>query len=163
MIEMKPVTIKYRDGKQKIVSLLADRCSGQIPAHSDTYYCLFYLEGAEVGRVAKSRLLPGYYEEYLRLYGRPWLKMVADLTEIHLTAFDNWESEIGGYPDNTERIWVVNNDHKTWVIECEDRSILHITNNDEQTFKGEFKTALKMLFPDKKIKVYYPTVQIVEI
>lgn len=160
---MKPVTIKYRDGKHQTVSVKADSCSGEIPAYSDTYYCIFYLDKKQVARVAKSRLLPGYYKEYQRLFGRPWLEKIVNATEIHLTYFDNWESEIGGYLDDTERIWMVNHDSHTWVIECNDRAILHIMNNDEQTFKGEFKTALKGLFPDKKIKVYYPTVKVVEI
>jgi len=159
---MNPVTIKYRDGKHQTVTVEADRCSGEVPAHSDTYYCIFYLEGKQVARVAQSRLLPGYYREYQRLFGRPWLEKIANAPEIRLTPYDNWEVEIG-HPDDTEQVWMVNDDMHTWVIECAQRVILHIMNNDDQVVNGDFKVALKALFAGKKVALHYPAVNLVEL
>jgi hypothetical protein len=155
------VTIKYRDGHNKIVSLRADRCSGVIPAYSNTYYWEFYLNGKHVGRVAESRLQPGYKAKASRLYAKPWRDRLAAYTDIRLHERDY--NDFDGLPKDAERIWGVNGDRDTWVIECEDRAILHIMNNPEVSKRGEFKAALKKLFPKKPIKVYYPTVTVVEV
>ena len=152
---MNPVTIKYRDGKHQTVTIKADRCSGEVPAYSNTYYCIFYLKGTQVARVAQSRLLPGYYKKYSQLFGRPWLEKITNATEIRLMPFDDGDEKIGGYPNDTERVWTVNDDEHTWVIECAKCAILHVMNNDDQTFKGDFKTALKRMFPNKKVTLYY--------
>lgn len=157
---MKSVTIKYRDGKQT-VSVRADSCSGEIPAYSNTFYCLFYRNGQQIARVAKSRLLPGYDKVYQKLFGRPNLKRVHGAEEIRLTRYD--ETHLGGLPQDYVRVWAINGSERDWVIECSDRTILHIMNNDEITRKGTFKKALMKLFPGKKIKVYYPTVHVEEI
>jgi hypothetical protein len=160
---MKAVTIKYRDGKQQIASIRADECSGELPAYSNTYYCLFYRNGKQIARVAKSRLLPGYDKVYEKLFGRRWLEEVQNAKEIVLSVYDDWQSEIGGYPKDTEEIWSVNGSARNWVIECSGRSVLHIMNNDEIARKGAFKEALAKLFPGKKIKICRPTVHIEEI
>jgi hypothetical protein len=160
---MKPVTIKYRDGEQRVASVRADRCSGEIPAYSDTFYCIFYRKGLEVARVAKSRLLPGYYKVWEKLFGRPWLEKVRSAEKILLSKYRDWEDEIEGYPKDTVQVWAVNYDKHTWVIMCENRCILHIMNNDEVTRRGKPREAIKKLFPGKKVTMLQTTVTEVEL
>lgn len=166
-MNFKPVTIKYRDGHNKIVTVKADSCSGEIPAYSNTYYCLFYRNGvtANVAKVAKNRLLPGYFKVYQKLFGRPWLKKLHDMGDkITLSEYRNWENEIDGYPDDTQTIWQINlNRNEMWVIQCPDRCILHVMNNEEVTRKGESRVALKKLFPDKKVHMLVPMTLAVEL
>jgi len=149
---------KYRDGHNQVVSLRADRCNSSFC--DNTWYEEFYLKGKRVAQVATVRLLPGYKEKALRLYAKPWRDRLKALTEIHLHERD---TDYGGLPKDAERVWGVNGDRDTWVIECTNRSILHIMNNPEVARRGAFKEALKKLFPGKAIKVYYPTVSVVEV
>jgi len=163
---LKPVTIKYRDGHNKIVTVKADSCSGEIPAYSNTYYCLFYRDGSNtnVARVAKNRLLPGYYKVYQKLFGRPWLAKLQAMDKIALSEYRDWENEISGYPQDTETIWSINyHRSEMWVIQCPDRCILHVMNNEEITRKGEPREALKKLFPGKKVHLLVPTTVAVEL
>jgi hypothetical protein len=155
------MVVKYFDETNRKVTIRADRCSGEIPAHSSTFYCLFYRAGKQVARVAKSQLLPGYYRVYEKLFGRPWLEAVMKTEHITLTEYD--ENLLDGLPEDYERVWAVNSSLRNWVIECPGRSILHILNNEEIARKGTFKEALLKLFPGKKIKIYYPTVRIEEV
>ena len=153
------VTFKYRDGHNKVVSLRADYCSGLYTQGCS--YWEFRLKGESAGRVGESRLLPGYKEKASRLYAKPWRdKLKAyDLIRLDERNFN----EFDGLPKDAERIWGVNGDRDTWVIECESGSILHIMNNPEVKKTGSFAEALKKLFPGKPIRVYYPTVKVVEI
>ena len=172
---MRPVTIKYRDGHNKIVTIKATSCSGEIPAHSNTYYCLFYLgdepygngmsrRPKQIARVAQSRLLPGYYEVYQKLFGRPWLAKLQAMDKIALSEYRDWENEISGYPQDTETIWSINyHRSEMWVIQCPDRCILHVMNNEEVTRKGAPREALKKLFPGKKVHLLVPTTVAVEL
>jgi len=169
---MRSVEIKYCDGSEhnhsRVMAVKADSCSGEVPAGSNTSYCLFYLKGVQVARVAKSRLLPGYYDVYTKLFGRPWLQRLKEAKRIFLSEYRDWDSEIGGYPEDTDTIWMVNYDKHTWVISAgagtkKARYILHVMNNDEITRRGDYKTALKKLFPGKKISVMQQTVTAVDI
>jgi hypothetical protein len=150
---------KYRDGHNQVVSLRADRCSGLFTQNIS--YEEFYWKGKKVAQVATVRLLPGYKEKASRLYAKPWRDKLKALKEIHLHERDT--NDYGGLPKDAERVWGVNGDRDTWVIECAKRSILHIMNNPEVARRGAFKEALKKLFPRKSIKIYYPTVRVVEV
>jgi hypothetical protein len=161
-MQFRPLTIKYRQGG-KTVSIQADSSSGEIPAGSNTYYCLFYLNKVQVARVKRDQLLKHSKERYEELFGRPWLKAITEAPSISLTEFQDWENEIGGYPTDAEQIWSINGSKYNWVIQGEDWATLHVVNNEEVTEKGSFSDTLKKLFPDKKIKVYYPTVRVEEI
>ena len=165
---MRPVTIKYRDGKQNVVSIKADSCSGVYPAGSHTFYCEFYLHAKHIAKVAESRLLPGYKKVYQKLFGRPWLLQIKEAQRIVLSEYRDYDQYIGGLPEDTDTVWQVNHDSHTWVIMAGTgtknvRSILHVMNNDEITRRGDYKTALKKLFPGKKISVMQQTVTSVDI
>ena len=161
------VEIKYRNGQQKVQSLRATDCYGELPAGSNTIYWVFTLKNGERQRVAKSRLLPGYDAKASLLYGRPWLVKIKNATSIILSECRDWQTEIGGYPKDTNTIWQINYDHHTWVIMAgsgkKSRAILHIMNNPEITRRGDYKTALKKLFPGKKISLLQETITSVEI
>lgn len=166
MKPLPPMTIQFKE-KGKVVTIKADRCSGEIPAGSNTYYCCFYWQGAQVARVPRTRLVLDD-KAYSKLFGRPWIEKLRQVNEIYLSEYDNWETEIGGYPEDTDTIYMVNHDSHMWVIIAgtgrkNARAILHVMNNEEFTRKGEYQTALKKLFPGKKIsmqKMVYTTVEI---
>lgn len=164
---MKSVEIKYRDGRQKVQSLRATDCYGVLPAGSSTIYWVFTLKNGERKQVAKSRLLPGYDAKASLLYGRPWLSKIKNADRIVLSEYRDWESNIGGYPADSNTIWRINYDDHTWVIIAgsgkKSRAILHIMNNPEITRRGDYKTALKKLFPGKKISVLQETITSIDI
>lgn len=162
------VEIKYRDGRQKVASLRATDCYGQLPAGSNTMYWVFTLKNGERQSVAKSRLLPGYDAKASRLYGRPWIEKLKKAEKIFLSTYENWETEIGGFPTDTDTIWQVNYDKHMWVIVAgsgtkKARAILHVMNNDEITRRGDSNAALRKLFPGKKLFVLQQTTTTVEI
>jgi hypothetical protein len=169
MKPLRPITIKFREGKvlkhSRVVSIKADRCGGVIPAGSSTFYCEFYWQGAKIATVPRSRLVPDD-KAYKKLYGRPWIEELRNADKIVLSDYRDWETEIGGYPDDTNTIWRVNYDQHTWVIFAgtgkTSRVILHVMNNDEVTRKGNYK-AVKKLFPGKKVFMLQTTVTSVEI
>src|SRR5208337_2500318 len=163
--------------KNKVVTIKADSCSGEIPAYSNTYYCIFCLgyedDGTlrrpkQVARVAKSRLLPGYYEVYQKLFGRPWLDKVRKADKIVLSEYRDYESRLSGWPDDTVSVWEVNYSDDMWVIVAGDkkktRAILHIMNNPEITRRGKTgQEAIRKLFPGKKVFLLEPTTVTVEL
>ena len=166
---MKPITFKYRQGKD-IKTIKADSCYGEFPAHSNTYYCNFLLNNVKVARVPESRLLPGFKRKYDKLYGRPWLEDLAALKEITLSAYENWSHELRGYPDDTSMIWSIDYRRDWWVIVAGDpnknkvRAILHIPNNPEITRRGSnTMIAIKRLFPKQKVVLMQPTITEIEL
>ena len=165
-MKMRPATIKYREGK-RVVTIKADSCHGDIPAGSDTYYCVFSMGGNQVARVPRKRLLPGYDKAYERLFGRPWLDKVRSAERIVLSEYRDYDTRLGGLPEDTDSVWMVNHDSHTWVIVAGEgstsRAILHVMNNDEVTRRGESREAIKRLFPGKKVALLQPTVTAVEL
>lgn len=163
----KPLEIKYRGGSdQKVMSVMANGCSGEYAQGVSS--AIFYLDGKQVLKIAESRLTPEAKKTYTKLFGRPWLQRLADAKDIYLSEYDNWSNDIGGYPDDTDTILMVNHEHETWVLVCgtgtkNERVILHVLNNPEKTRRGKFVDAVKKLFPGKKIrmqKVEYSTVEL---
>ena len=161
----KPVEIKYRDGKWKDASVMADRCSGEIPAGSHTYYCVFYLDGKQVARVPENRLRDK--EVYKKLLGRPWLQRLQALDKITLTEWDNWQYEFS-MDDDTDYVYRINHEQDMFVFVagCREtaRAVLHVMNNEDVVvYNIDRYQAIKALFPDKKVTVMEPTVRAVEL
>ena len=162
----RPVEIKYRGGQQKVMSVMANGCSGEYAQGVSS--AIFYLDGKQVLKIAESRLLPGMKKVYTKLFGRPWLQRIADAKAIHLSRFDDWSSALGGYPDDTDTVYMVNYEHETWVLVCgtdtkNERAILHVMNNSEKTRRGKFADAVKKLFPGKKVTMEKHTVETIEL
>jgi hypothetical protein len=160
------VTIKYRDGK-KVATVKADSCHGEIPAYSNTYYCVFSLNGQQVARVPRSRLLPKYAKAYEKLFGRPWLDKIRNAERIVLHEYRDWYVRLGGLPDDTVTVWGVNCSSAYWVIVAgsgtKARAVLHVPNNPEVVRRGDARTAIKNLFPGKKVSLLQPTTVAVEL
>ena len=163
---MEPVEIKYRDGKWKRTSVMADRCSGEVPAGSNTFYCIFYLDGKQVARVPENRL--DDKAVYSKLFGRPWLQRFLDLPEkVTLSEYYNWEQELD-VPDDTDYVYQINHvgDMFVYIAGCREtaRAVLHIMNNEDVTvYNINRYQAIKALFPDKKVTVMEPSVRAVEL
>lgn len=166
---MKPVTIKYRDSKGNVLTVKATSCSGEVPAGSNQFYCNFYMEQpgetrpAFVAKVWEKRLLPGYLEIYHKLFGRPWKQKLRDMDKITLSEYRDWENELS-YPKDTEQVWQINYQRgDMWVVQCTDRTILHVMNNKDVVRRGKFEDAIKKLFSGKKIRLMIPTTTVVEL
>lgn len=158
---MKPMSIQYRDGKGKMITIKADSVHGDVPAGSSTLYWVYSLKGKQVARVSERHLSTEEINKTKKLYGRPWLQRFNELKAIDLYRYNDWELDLDGYPDNTEQVWEISELSKReyWLIECSDRIILHIMNNDERTVKGEFEAALKKMFPGKPIAYNLPVIK----
>jgi len=165
---MRPMTIKYREGR-KTVTIKADSCSGEIPAYSNIYHCNFYDKSKkQIASVPEKNLLPGYYEAYKKLFGRPWMAKIRTAPKIALNEYHGWEDRLSGYPKDTITIWMVNYDQNTWVIVAGDfkttRAILHVMNNPEITKRGvTAQEAIKKLFPGKEVHLLVPTTTLVKL
>jgi hypothetical protein len=168
---MKPITIRYRGKNQKLMSVKADYCHGEIPAYSNTFYWIFELDKKEVARVAESRIVKEDREKATLLYGRPWLLKIENIPNIRLVEGDIFDYNL---PDEAERIWNIAglSEREYWVIECSDRAVLHVMNNPERVVNwnptttmrsASFPRALKKLFPGKKIHISFSVTRTEEI
>jgi hypothetical protein len=167
----KPIfTIKYKNSKKDTVSIEADSCSGEVPAYSSTFYWIFYLgkdatgRQIQVARTPEKRLLPGYAAQVKQLYGRPWMEKIEEMPKVRLTPWTRYESDLGGLPDDTIMVWHINTNRDAWLIEQDSGITLHVMNNEEVFIKGNFREALKQLWPDKSIEIvsYHSTVETIE-
>lgn len=163
---MRNVKISYSDESGVVHSFYTDYCSGEIPAGSRTLYWNFYCGYDDrpdlryprrriVARVDEHMLLPESKDKAKRLFGRPWSKKFFDAGKIVLTPYEDCENRSAVLPDDCQQVWEVNHDSDAWVIECPDRAILRIVNNQPKVRRGTFHEALMKLFPRQPIEVNY--------
>lgn len=119
-------------------------------------------------KISPKKLAPG---EKARLddewHKAPYRKKIADLKEISLTEWHDYgDGYWTGKPDGTENIWIINRipEREAVIFELTDGAVLNIMNNPVREIRGTtFKEALKKLFPKRKITMYVPTVNRVEV
>lgn len=150
------VEFKWRKGK-KVGSLRADRCHGEISGFNAIPYWSFYLRDKPSGKIAKSRLLPGYSAKALRLYAKPWRDSLKNLERISLTVSNYNQYDL---PKDYERVWDIRGlGGNTRVVECVDRAILQVLNNPDRVKRGAFHDALRKLFPARVVEISYPVIK----
>jgi len=150
---MKTVLIKYKDSKGIVRLLRADSCSG-VSYGGGPYYCCFYLKGKKIAEILEGKLLPGYIEVYKKLFGRPWREELKNFESIQLFEYDDIDNSRVNPAAENETAYRINHDPDMYVIRRKNSCTLHVLNNEPITRRGDYKTALKKLFPGKPISIF---------